>query len=171
MLAVVSNASSKPEVHGKPARELIHPGTQIQTCTYAQTGGQFKNIMLSDPYSMGRAKKYQNVAETKSSGALGNACWPDLRSGCVYIFTEHIVWFTCHVHSAEMLCTCGMNIRRSWTMAWNHASTNSAWERDALPDLLTYSGLQASNVRSKFFFTPGGAFTEHTMTAYTPHGQ
>ena len=68
MLAVVSNASSKPEVHGKPARKLIHPGTQIQTCTYAQTDGQFKNIMLSDPYSMGRAKKYQNVAETKSSG-------------------------------------------------------------------------------------------------------
>jgi len=57
--------------------------------------------------------------------------------------------------------TCGMNIRRSCTMAWNQASTKSACEWDTLPDLLTYCGLQASNVRSKFFLTPGGAYTNH----------
>jgi len=76
----------------------------------------------------------------------------------------HADLFTRRANTDRPLRTCGMNIRRSCTMAWNHASTKSACERDTLPDLLTYSGLQASNVRSRFFFSPGGAWTPHRKT-------
>jgi len=90
----------------------------------------------------------------------------------IYYLKPNIYWFTSSIFMCQankLPRTCGINIRRSCTMAWNQASTKSAWEREILPDLLTYSGLQASNVRSKFFFTPGGAYrqSKHTVSPST----
>ena len=56
------------------------------------------------------------------------------------------------------LPTCGMKVRLSWMMAWNHARTKVAWLLTTVPlsDLRTLPEDQAARVRCMFLFTPGG---------------